>query len=170
MKGKHVLTSCLIVAGLFAASVTLAQNKDALKVKIDKLNNEYATAMVTGNIDQLTNLYAIDAISLPSYEPMQDGISAIRKSNLESIKRGEKITSFDLNSVKIITAGNLVTDIGTYKISLKMPGVDKMIDDHGKYLTILEKQKDGSLKIKVETWNTDVDPMSMMNKDQQSSK
>jgi ketosteroid isomerase-like protein len=37
------------------------------------------------------------------------------------------------------------------------------MDDHGKYLTIWEKQKDGSLKIKIETWNSDVDPTSMMN-------
>jgi ketosteroid isomerase-like protein len=72
--------------------------------------------------------------------------------------------------VKIITAGDLVTDIGTYKISMNMAGSDKKIDDHGKYLTILEKQKDGSLKVKVETWNTDVDPMSMMKNEQQTNK
>jgi ketosteroid isomerase-like protein len=37
------------------------------------------------------------------------------------------------------------------------------MEDHGKYLTVWEKQKDGSLKVKVETWNSDVDPMSQMN-------
>jgi ketosteroid isomerase-like protein len=42
-----------------------------------------------------------------------------------------------------------------------MPGMDKPMDDHGKYLTIWEKQKDGSLKVKVETWNSDVQPMNM---------
>ena len=56
----------------------------------------------------------------------------------------------------------MITEIGTYKMNRSMPGMDKPMDDHGKYLTIWEKQKDGSLKIKVETWNSDVDPMSMM--------
>jgi ketosteroid isomerase-like protein len=56
----------------------------------------------------------------------------------------------------------LITEIVTYKISGSMPGMDKPMDDNGKYVTIWEKQKDGSLKIKVETWNSDVDPMSMM--------
>ena len=57
----------------------------------------------------------------------------------------------------------MITEIGTYKISMTMPNMDKPMEDHGKYLTIWEKQKDGSLKVKVETWNSDVDPMSMMN-------
>jgi hypothetical protein len=43
-----------------------------------------------------------------------------------------------------------------------MPGMDKPMDDHGKYLTVWEKQKDGSLKVKIEIWNSDVDQMSMM--------
>lgn len=58
--------------------------------------------------------------------------------------------------------GNLITEIGSYKINMSMPGMDKPMDDHGKYLTIWEKQKDGSLKVKIETWNSDLDPMSMM--------
>jgi ketosteroid isomerase-like protein len=39
-----------------------------------------------------------------------------------------------------------------------MPGNDKPMNDAGKYVTIWEKQKDGSLKIKIETWNTDSNP------------
>jgi len=45
---------------------------------------------------------------------------------------------------------------------MSMPGMDKPMDDQGKYLTIWEKQKDGSMKVKVETWNSDADPMTMM--------
>jgi ketosteroid isomerase-like protein len=65
--------------------------------------------------------------------------------------------------LKVMVNGNLITEIGTYKISMSMPNMDNPIDDHGKYLTIWEKQKDGSLKVKVEIWNSDVDHMSMMN-------
>jgi hypothetical protein len=41
--------------------------------------------------------------------------------------------------------------------------------DNGKYITIWEMQKDGSIKIKVETWNTDHNPweeMQQMNQEE----
>ena len=56
----------------------------------------------------------------------------------------------------------MMNEIGTFKMNASMPNFDKPIDDHGKYLTVWEKQKDGSLKIKIEIWNSDVDPMAMM--------
>jgi hypothetical protein len=34
--------------------------------------------------------------------------------------------------------------------------------DQGKYITIWEEQPDGSMKIKVETWNTDTNPWAQM--------
>lgn len=170
MKRISLITTCLVLLALLMQSFAYAQGNDALKPKIDKLNKEFAAAMLQGNTDKMLDMYAEDAISLPSYRPMQVGLAEIRKANMEDMKSGWKTTAFELNNEKIITSGNLVTDIGTYKISMKGPGADKTMDDHGKYLTIYEKQKDGSLKIKAETWNTDVDPMSMMNPDESSTK
>jgi ketosteroid isomerase-like protein len=165
MKKIRVITTCLVLLVLFMQSFSFAQGNDALKPKIDKLNKEFAMAMLQGNTDKMLDMYTEDAISLPSYHPMEVGLAEIRKANAEDMKSGWKTTAFELNNQKIITSGNLVTDIGTYKISMSMAGNDKPMEDHGKYLTIYEKQKDGSLKIKVETWNTDVDPMSMMKSD-----
>ena len=169
MKRGSFTKTCLVIIVLFTASVTFAQENDAIKAKVEKCNKEFVDAMLQGDVDKQLSFYTPDAVSLPSYQPMLDGIDAIKKANMESMKEGWKTTAFDLKSVRILTAGNLVTEIGTYKISMSMPGSDKKMDDHGKYVTIFEKQKDGSLKIKVETWNTDVDPMSMM-KEQQTNK
>ena len=162
MKRMSLLTTCLVLVVLITQSLALAQGNDPLKSKIDKINKEMTMAMMQGNSDKMLNMYTDDAISMPNYQPMQVGIADIKKANMEEMKSGMKFTAFELNSNKVITSGNLVTDIGTYKLSMTMPGSDKTMDDHGKYLTIYEKQKDGSLKIKVETWNTDVNPMSMM--------
>lgn len=169
MKRLSLITTCLVLFVLFMQSFAYAQGNDALKPKIDKLNKEFASLMLQGNTDKMMGFYTEDAISMPSYRPMQVGIAEIRKANKEDMKSGWKTTAFELNNQKIITSGNLVTDIGTYKISMSGPGMEKGIDDHGKYLTIFEKQKDGSLKIKVETWNTDVDPMSMMKPNESST-
>jgi uncharacterized protein (TIGR02246 family) len=123
-----------------------------------------AQAMLEGNTDKSLSLYAPDAISMPSYGKMVEGIEAIKKANMEMMKTGSKITSFELTTLKVQTCNDMYTEIGTYKMSMTMAGMDAPMNDVGKYLTIWEKQKDGSLKIKVEIWNTDINPMEHMDK------
>ena len=162
MKRSILRTTGLLLVALFTASFVCAQTDAEYKAKIEKLNKEMVKDMLEGNTDHNLSLYTPDAISLPSYEPMMEGTDAIRKSSEDMKKSGMKITAFETNTYKVMSAGNLVNEIGTYKMTMTMPGMSKPMNDHGKYLTIWEKQKDGSLKIKVETWNTDVNPMSMM--------
>ena len=162
MKRTSLKSACLLIVVLFTASVVFSQTNEEYKAKIEKVNKEMAKAMLEGNTEKSLSLYAPDAISMPSYEPMHEGIAAIRKANEEMVKSGWKATAFEPITLKVTSCGNLVTEIGTYKITMTMPGMEKPMDDHGKYLTIWEKQKDGSLKTKIEIWNSDVNPMSMM--------
>ena len=162
MKRKKVSQSCLLLFVLFMANTAFSQSSAEYKLKIEKINKEMTQYMLEGNAEKYLSLYTTDAISMPSYEPMLEGIAAIRKSNEEMMKSGMKITSFQTVTVKVLVSGNMITEIGTYKMSMTMPGMDKPMEDHGKYITIWEKQKDGSLKVKIDTWNTDVNPMSMM--------
>jgi len=162
MKKLNVLSVSLLLAILSTASVGFSQSVADYKAKIEKINKEMAQNMLEGNTEKNLSLYSADAISMPSYEPMHEGIAAIRKSNEEMMKSGMKITSFEPVTVKVLVNGNMITEIGTYKMSMTMPGMDKPMEDHGKYLSIWEKQQDGSLKVKIETWNTDINPMSMM--------
>jgi ketosteroid isomerase-like protein len=162
MKRTIVLSSSLLLVVLFTASVAFSQTPAEYKTKIETINKEMVKNMLEGNIEKTLSLYTADAISLPSYEPMHEGIAAIRKASEDMVKSGWKYTSFEPTTLKVIPNGNMITEIGTYKITLTGPGLDKHMEDHGKYLTIWEKQKDGNLKVKIETWNSDVNPMSMM--------
>jgi ketosteroid isomerase-like protein len=168
MKRINVISASMVFVVLFTTSIAFSQSTSEFKTKIEALNKEMSKNMVAGNSEKSLSLYTDDAISLPSYEPIHDGIAAIRKANDDMVKSGWKCISFEPTTLKVIPNGNMITEIGTYKISGSMPGMDKPMDDHGKYVTIWEKQKDGSLKIKVETWNSDVDPMSMMKMPDQS--
>lgn len=162
MKRTNLKSASLLIVALFAASVVFSQTNEEYKAKIEKMNKEMAKAMLEGNMEKSLSMYTSDAISLPSYEPMHEGIAAIRKAGDEAKKSGWKATEFETTTLKVMSFGNMITEIGTYKITMTMPDMEKPMDDHGKYLTIWEKQKDGSLKIKIDTWNTDVNPMSMM--------
>jgi uncharacterized protein (TIGR02246 family) len=162
MKRKIVLSGCLLIVVLLMTNWSYSQTPAEYKAKIEAINKDMAKAMLAGDTEKNLSLYTKDAISMPSYEPMHTGIDAIRKSSEEMKKSGWKCISFEPTTLKVIVNGSMITEIGTYKISMSMPGMDKPMDDHGKYLTIWEKQKDGSLKVKVDTWNTDVNPMTMM--------
>jgi ketosteroid isomerase-like protein len=162
MKRSIVLSTCLLFVALFASNTAYSQSSAEYKTKIEMINKDMVKYMLEGNIEKSLALYTADAISMPSYEPMHVGISAIKAAAEAMANSGTKYNSFELATMKVMVNGNQITEIGTYKLNLSMTGMDKPMDDHGKYLTIWEKQKDGSLKIKIETWNSDVNPMGAM--------
>jgi hypothetical protein len=45
---------------------------------------------------------------------------------------------------------------------MEIPMMPEPFNDVGKYMTVYEIQEDGSLKIKAETWNTDLNPWAAM--------
>jgi ketosteroid isomerase-like protein len=153
----RLMYSVLVVA-LFSAN-SQAQSEAEYKAKIEKMNLAMKEAMLSGNADANLAFYAKDAISLPSYEPMIEGVDALRKSNEAMKKSGMKVVKFEPTTYKVNVSGNLVTEVGFYEIGFTYPGMDKPIEDKGKYLTVYEIQPDKSLKIKIETWNTDKNPM-----------
>lgn len=154
----------ILLALIFTASLVNAQDTAELMKKIQAMNDEAAKMMVSNDETGMWANYSDDVISMPSYEPMLKGLDACKQSYKKMNESGMKMTAFKSVVTDIIDAGNYVIDIGTYKISMSIPGMDMPWDDHGKYMTIWEKQDDGSLKIKVETWNTDVNPWMEMQK------
>ena len=167
MKKITLSSASMLFFFLFANGIAFSQSASEYKTKIEALNKDMCKNMIAGNNEKNLALYTDDAISLPSYEALHDGITAIRKASEDMAKTGWKATAFEMTTLKVIPNGNLITEVGTYKMTGSMPNMGKPMDDHGKYLTIWEKQKDGALKIKIETWNSDVDPMSMMKMEDQ---
>ncbi len=140
------------------SSASYAQGERELRLEIEKLNSEMSKAMLSGDTEKSLSFYTKDVISLPNYEPMLNGIEAIKKSNEEMKKSGWKVVEFNPTTLSVMSCGEMITEIGKFEIAFSMEGVKTLMRDTGKYLTIWEKQKDGSLKIKFETWNTDKYP------------
>lgn len=157
--------SAILFFILLATMLVNAQENSELKEKIQSLNNKLAEMMLSGDEEAMWEYYSDDIISMPSYQPMTRGIEACRKASEEMMSSGMKMTAFKSTVTDIMQAGNLVVDIGTYEITMMLPQMgDQPWSDHGKYMTLWEMQDDGSLKVKVETWNTDVNPwMEMQN-------
>ena len=116
-------------------------------------------AMVAGDLDAIMAYYLDDAISLPEYAPMIEGKEAIRQHQLDMAMSGIEISAFESTPAQVWQAGDLVIEIGTYQFSAAMPGAPTPIQDRGKYVTVWKRLPDGALKVKLEAWNTDLNPL-----------
>ncbi len=151
---------------LISAHLYAQEDMSKLKEKIEAMNDTYSKAEIAGDDETILSFYAEDAISLPSYSPIIKGKEAIKESMLQS-KGAYKITEFKMTTLDVFGSGDLVYEIGNYNMAMTMPGMEKPVTDTGKYLTVYQKQADGSLKIKAETWNTDLNPWASMGKMQE---
>lgn len=147
----------LVCLSLFMLTETFAQKQADIKAKLEKIAAEMSEKMVKGDLHH--DYYADDAISMPEGQPMIEGIDALKANADQMEASGINFTEFELKPSKVMVNGKMVTEIGNYSLVVTMPEVPEPIADKGKYLTIWEIQKDGKLKIKVETWNTDMSPM-----------
>ncbi len=155
MRTARIVLMCLLVLGL-AGGVSAGQEGKLMK-EVEALGDELAKAMIANDVETLLGMYTEDAISLPNYSPRMEGIEAFREHHAEMGKSGVKIVSFESEPTDVWKAGKHVVEIGTFAIELDMPGMPG-IKDHGKYMTVYVREG-GVLKIKAETWNTDVNPM-----------
>ena len=147
----------ITIISIISSVTLLAQNAEDIKLKIEQINKVYSKAMIENDLKKMMSLYTDDVISLPSYQPIIRGIEKIRELSDMQFNSGWKTNQFDLNTTDVFVSGNLVIEIGTYDMQMSGPDVPEW-SDYGKYITIWEIQKDGSLKIKIETWNPDSYP------------
>ncbi|MCB0732396.1 MAG: hypothetical protein KDC88_15330 [Ignavibacteriae bacterium] len=159
----YVFVTILIIGCSQGQDAVKQFTQDALKAEIVKMNDLSRKAMLSGDFESTLQNYTKDAISLPDYQPMAKGIEALKK-NVEMQKQNPmSFTKFELTSTDFWQTSNQVVDIGTYDMSMPMPQMPGgEYTDQGKYLNIYEIQIDGSLLIKVETWNSDVNPWMQM--------
>jgi len=163
---KKLLFILLIVA----SSVLYSQDDVDMKAKFNAMNQEFADMMIAGDHQGMVKWYADDIISMPSYQPMIRGIDAVKKAGEHQEQSGVTTTAFTLETTDVIEAGSYFVEIGTYTITMQIPGMDIPWSDHGKYMNVWETQDDGSFKIKADTWNTDTNPWMDMQKEKEDKK
>lgn len=157
-----MLVLILLVGFVFVNSLLWAGDKTGdLKQKLEKMADEYAQAAIAGNIDKIYSFYTDDAASMPNYGTMIKGKENMIKQETEMRKAGFKIHSFDMNISDVWASGDIVCEIGTYTISLTLPGEDHPVNDNGKYMNVWQKSPANTLKLKYEIWNTDMNPWQM---------
>jgi len=107
------------------------------------------------DVDGAVANYAEDGSWLPPNAPMVNGKAAIRAGWLKLIGSPGFNIDWQIDKLEVGRAGDLAYTIYTYQLALEGPN-GKPIADHGKDMAIWKKQADGSWKMIVDTFNSDL--------------
>ncbi len=157
MRKYLVLVPFSIFIFFLFSGLTFAQKHslDSLRVKIDKVNKILDEASRKFDYQTMSLYYEDDVVILPNGEPLLQGKQAFLENEKKAEQAGYKILGIETTNVDLFFCDDFVHEIGKYKITLKVPNVPFDIVDIGKYLVIWKIHSDGSIKIKLETWNND---------------
>ncbi|MDP4176496.1 MAG: DUF4440 domain-containing protein [Bacteroidota bacterium] len=143
---------------------------DQAKEKIKQINQKWADYMISGNYQAVADFYADEAVVLPNNSKIIRGKDAIKKHLEDENKDTQKFTTVDFKTVDVLGSNNLFVEIGTYKIGLQKKTMNKPVLDEGKYVTVYKLMPDGSLKVVVDTDNTDMSVKDLQNAAMQNMK
>ena len=148
----------LLLLGLVLVSCA-PKPPDVAEVRkaIEAMTAKSEQDMVAGTWDTTLANYTDDAVSMPDFMPMAKGKQAIKEEYTRMMGSGMKFTKVDFTTMEVNVSGEYAYEIGTYTMTFEMPPMGQMTDA-GKYVTVYQQAKDGSWKVKVETWNSDKAP------------
>jgi ketosteroid isomerase-like protein len=161
MRKIYMKFAAVLLLTTFSFQLFAQKDLDKLKSEIEGINAKVIKANIAGDMEAISEFYAEDVYYLPNYGPMVKGKDATIAHGKESVEAGYKMLSMNLETLEVIPAKDMIIEVGKYALSMSIPEMPMPVADQGKYVTVWQRQKDGSLKMKIETWNTDVNPMEM---------
>lgn len=141
-------------AVLLASCSQPAPDVTTVRQEIRAMMDKAEKDMMSGTFDTTFMNYTDDAISMPNNSPMLKGKAAFREYSALMASAGMKFTDVKFTTEDIMVGTPYIIEVGTYVMTVHMAGGPGMTDK-GKYLNVYQRMADGSLKARVETWNTD---------------
>ena len=137
-----------------AVQVTLIEpDSAAVRQAIDSAYVRYNAALKSGDAAAIAQMYTDDAIVMAPNFPAWQGRAAVN-AGFAGFFGQFAITDVRLATRDVIVSGALAIEQGTYEWTLH-PKTGADIKDNGKYLTVWQRQTDGSWKIVRDINNSD---------------
>lgn len=131
-------------------AATTAPDGAQVRAEIEAIENRWATAMNTKDINALMNLYAEDAVSMPDGQPILVGKAAIKKAQEAEFAQPAKYASVAFTTTDVYPQGDFVTEVGRSEFK---DAAGKVVMN-GKYIAVFEKQN-GKFVCVREIYNSD---------------
>jgi uncharacterized protein (TIGR02246 family) len=120
--------------------------------QIQGVDEAYEKAVANQDIEAVVALYTSDAFFLPPNSPIAKGSDAIRAVLQAYFDAG--VVSLDLETTVLDDQGDVIVEVGQYKLGLQPSGTDSFTD-LGKYLQVFKRQADGTFLIAYDCFNSD---------------
>ena len=139
---------------LAISTVTACSGPNTTEADLDAINqlwNRYATAQNTKDSALYASLWVEDSIRMPPNRPTLIGNEAIRLQMQQYFDQGTWELVIANEETKVF--GNWAFSRGTYTTSIKTDEGAEAERRSGKYLSILQRQPDGSWRIARDCFN-----------------
>lgn len=110
---------------------------------------------VAKGVDAMLAFYADDAAVLAPNAPMANDAESRRKMLTEFFAIPGFSLSWQAGKVEVARSGDIGYSLGTYQMSMN-DSKGQPMSDRGKYVSVWRKQSDGSWKVVVDMFNTDL--------------
>jgi ketosteroid isomerase-like protein len=137
------------------APAPAADTRAADTAAIRETEEAWKAAWATKIADNITPYWAEDATVMAPGMPTVKGAAAIRTVIGELVSDANFALTLQTVIVDASRGGDFGYTQGTYAVTATDPATKKAVTEKGKYLTLYEKQPDGSWKSVQDIWNAD---------------
>jgi ketosteroid isomerase-like protein len=156
MRSWQRIVAALVAIGASAGAV-FAQTSGKAEEALLAADAAWEKAYSAKDVEKSVAFFDEQGSMLPSNAPVLNGKDAITKSLASAFKAPDYTLTWHANKVGVASSGELGYTSGTYEfISKEASG--KTVSDKGKYLTVWKKQPDGSWKVLLDIYNSDLPP------------
>ena len=154
MRNRLVISAGIALLAVSACGqpADTAADEEALRAMVE----QWDAAVLAGDWDAMLSLYVDEPLRLHPDEPIivgKDAIRAVFQSNREA-----NDADFKNAAVDIRVSGDLAVVRGTWAGTFTPKDGSDVYQDSGKWVSVRERQPDGSWKIVYDIWNRDAPP------------
>ena len=157
---KRFVVVLLAIVSVLSAGCAKKADVEAERAAILETDAQWGAALTAKDPEAYTSFFAADAIVMPPHLPILVGADAIRAWVTESMAFPGFAVTWTTTSTEVAGSGDMGYTLGTFVFQMSMPD-GSTITDNGKFTTIWKKQADGTWKVAVDTFNSDVPMMEM---------
>ncbi len=136
-----------------ARQMSPANARAAVQLAIDSALTRFRDGLLTADTAKMRSVYAADAMVFLPNVPLARGHAGINQLNAGMLA-AFTFTAANFQTTNLILTGDYAIETGTYAMTMK-PKSGASIADVGKYLSVWQKQSDGSWKMVRDISNSD---------------
>ena len=155
MKTKTLLI--ILTLGLVATAACLGGDA-RIEKSLRDLDAQWSAAAEAKDLDRTVSYYSTDAIVMPPNAPSATTKEAIRSAWNEMLTSPGAAISWKATKVEVAKGGDLAYVSDIYEETM-IDASGKPVKDRGKYVEVFKKQADGTWKVIIDIWNSDL-PLS----------